>query len=145
MLTFVLPTQLLIYYLHLPFVSLIPFFFYFLFFFIQIVCSNIPGVAGADLHLCYWLINLLINPFPPNVQDTFNPKPYELGTLNFERMFTSLNVSHVTCHTSYVTCHMWRVTFHIIFFFSSSFFFSFLDKAMELVGGESVINEAYTV
>ena len=59
-------------------------------------------------HLC----DSLTHPFPPNLQDTFTPKPYELRTRNFEKMFTSLHVSHVTCHISRVTCHILWVMCH---------------------------------
>ena len=43
------------------------------------------------------------------LQDTFTPKPLELGTWNFERMFTSHHMSRVICHVSRVTCHMSHV------------------------------------
>ena len=78
---------------------------------------NRPGVAGAVLKSPLLLINSfsqsVSHPFPPNLQDTFTSKPYELGTWNFERMFTSLNVSDVTCHLSCVTCQMSHVTCHV--------------------------------
>ena len=77
------------------------------------------GVAGAALQTASSLIHSLIqsvsDPFPPNLQDTFNTKPYELGTWHFERMFTSLQVSHITCHVSHVRCHM-SIDFNFIFY-----------------------------
>ena len=48
------------------------------------------------------------------------------------------HVSHVTCHMSHVTCHMSCVTCHIYLYF-----LFFLDKAVMLIGGGSVINGAY--
>ena len=75
-------------------------------------------------HLHHSIINWVSHPFPPNLKNTFTPKPYELLTWLFEKMFTSLLVSHVTCHLSCVTCHMSHVTcqmlhliFHIFLFF----------------------------
>ena len=44
----------------------------------------------------FGLIHLLSDAFPLNLQETFTPKQYEIGTLHFERMFTSLHVLHVT-------------------------------------------------
>ena len=49
-------------------------------------------------------MSTLTNPFPPNIQDTFTQKLYELETLNFDE-----NVQHPPC----VTCHMSLVTFHV--------------------------------
>ena len=82
---------------------------------------NRPGVAGAVLQIPLSLIKSHY-PFPPNLQNIFTPKPYELGTLSFERMFTSLHVSHVPSLMSRVTSHMSNVTFG-------------LDKVVELEGG----------
>ena len=50
------------------------------------------------------------------------------------------NVSHVTFHMSHVRCHVSGVKCHHFFFF-----FSFLDKVVELVRGGSVIYGAYPV
>ena len=90
---------------------------------------NRPGVAGAVLQSASWFIHSVSQsvsqPFPPNLQNIINRKPEELGSWNFERMFTPHNMSHVTCRMSRVTCHMWHVTCHMshvtccIFFFSS--------------------------
>ena len=74
-------------------------------------------------------------------------------------MFTPPNMSHVmchvlrvTCHVSHVTCHLSPVTCQIFFYFYILliFFFFFFtlkkfDKVVELIGGGSVINGAYTV
>ena len=61
-----------------------------------LVFFNRPGVAGAVL-----LPNYLTDAFPPNLQDPFTPKPYELGTWNLREYSPC-----VTCHMSHVTCHM---------------------------------------
>ena len=67
----------------------------------------------------------------PHLQDNFYPKLYELWTRNFERIFTSFHVSHVTCqmlcitcheshvtyHVSHVTCHVSHVIYHMYFFY----------------------------
>ena len=37
-------------------------------------------------------------PFPPNLLNILNHKTEELGSWNFERVFTLHNMSHVTCH-----------------------------------------------
>ena len=44
-------------------------------------------------------------------------------------MFTSLNVSHVTCHVSHVMCHVSHIVCHMSFIY----IYFFLDKVMELV------------
>ena len=85
---------------------------------------NRPGVAGAVLQSASLLIKSLRKPFPPNLQNIINYKPEELGSRNFERMFTPHNLSHVTCCMSRVTCHMSRVMCHMshvtcIFFFTA--------------------------
>jgi len=48
-----------------------------------------------------------------NLQNIVTLKPIELGAWNFETMFTTPSVSHVTRHMSRVTCHMWHVTCHM--------------------------------
>ena len=64
-----------------------------------------PGEAGAFLQtpllLIYYLSESVI------LLLKYLPKPYVLGTLYFEIMFTSL---HVTCHITWNMCH---VTCHI--------------------------------
>ena len=57
------------------------------------------------------------------LQNSFTPKHYELGTWNFERMFTSL-------HVSYVMCQMSQVKFLFLFLFL------FSDQPMNLVSGK---------
>ena len=67
---------------------------------------NRPGVARAVPYTPLSLINSVIHsciqslshPFVQNLQDTVFPKPQELGSRHFERMFTPLHVSHVMCH-----------------------------------------------
>ena len=91
---------------------------------------NRPGVAGAVLQSPLLLIhsfnNWFSDPFPPNLQNIRTPKPEELGSWNFERMFTPhhlwivCQVSGVTCQVSHVRCHMSGVKF-----FSSYFLFLF--------------------
>ena len=44
------------------------------------------------------------------------------------------HISHVTCHMSRVRCEVLGVKCHIFLLFY------FLDKVVELVGGESVLN-----
>ena len=100
----------------------------------QSLIINRPVLAGAVLQTASSLINLLIHPFPPNLQHIINPKPLELGSWNFERMFTPHHVSCVICHASHVRCHV-----------SCVMFFFFSDRVVELVGGGSVINGAYPV
>ena len=56
---------------------------------------NRPCVAGAVLQSASWFIDSLIQsviqPFPPNLQNIINPKPEELGRWHFERRFTPHN------------------------------------------------------
>ena len=52
-------------------------------------------------------------PFSPNLQNIINPKLLELGTWNFETMFTTPCVSWVNCHVSCVMCHVSHVTCHL--------------------------------
>ena len=59
------------------------------------------------------------------------------------------HVSCVMCHVSHVTCHMSKYYFLTFFYLKKIYGFSLylkkLDKVVELVGGESVINGAYPV
>ena len=100
------------------------------------------GEAGAVPQTALSLIDSVTAPFPPNLQQTVIPKPLELGCWNFERMFTFLHLSHVTCHMSRFTCHMSRVTCHMSGVTWNSFF---LDKVVKLVVVGSVINGAFPV
>ena len=61
-------------------------------------------------HLCHWLTNWLSHPLWKHLQGTFHPKPWEQGSWNFQTIFTSNYVSHITCHKSCVMCHMSCVT-----------------------------------
>ena len=74
---------------------------------------NRPGVAGAVLQTPLWLIDSFSHHFPPNLQDIINPKTLELGSWNFERMFTPHHVSHVRCHVSCVRCQVSGVRCHV--------------------------------
>ena len=69
----------------------------------------------------------------------FTPEPYMLETWNFERIFTSLHMSHVMCHMSHFKCHMSHITGHMTFFL---FIYLFFYKVVKLVDGGSVINRA---
>ena len=53
---------------------------------------NRPGVAGAVIQTPLLLIKLFADPFPPNLQNIINPKPFELGTSNFATMATVGNI-----------------------------------------------------
>ena len=83
---------------------------------------NRPGVARAVLQSASWSIHSFTewvsDPFPPNLQNIINHKPEELGSWNFERMFTptTCHMSHVTCHVSHITCHTSRVRCHMSHF-----------------------------
>ena len=66
-------------------------------------------------------------------------------------MFTTHDVSHVTCqvsrvrcHVSGVKCHMSGVRCNYLFFLFTLFFF-FVEKVVELIGGGSGLNVAYPV
>ena len=61
-------------------------------------------------------IQSVSDPFPPNLQQTFIPKPVAPGSWHFERMFTSLHLSHVKCHVSHVKCHRSQVTCQMLQF-----------------------------
>ena len=57
--------------------------------------------------------------FSSNIQNSFKPKPQELGSWYFDRMFTPHCVSHVMYHVSHVTCHISCLIFS--YFFPSHF------------------------
>ena len=102
--------------------------------FSQTQCSW--GCSTNTLVINY-LIKWLGHPFPPDFQITFLPKPKELGSWRFDRMFTPHQLSHVMCHmsrarchvsgvrcpVSHVTCQVSCVTCHI--------FYSFLDPSLD--------------
>ena len=84
-----------------------------------------PGLFYKQLRDSF-IHSLLTDPFPPNLHSTFTPKSCDLGTCNFDRNFTSLHVSHVTCQVSCVTFHVSHVMCHmspVICRMSSTFFF----------------------
>ena len=66
---------------------------------------NKPGVAEAVLQTPLSLSNWVIL-FSQNLHFQTISRPY------FERMFTTLKVSHVTCHMSSVICRASHVTFY---------------------------------
>ena len=106
---------------------------------------NRPGVAGAVLQTASWLNDKLIiignyqtrcsrswstnslvihylshsvmvcGIIPPDIHNIINPRPLELDSWNFERMFTPYHVSCVTCHVSRVICQKY-------FFFTFSLY-----------------------
>ena len=45
----------------------------------------------------YWETHVT---FPPNLNNIITPKPWELESWNFERIFSPHHVSHVTCQES---------------------------------------------
>ena len=51
------------------------------------------------------------------------------------------HVSRLMCHISFVSCHMSGVTWHL----SAVKFFFFFYNVLELIGGASVINGAYSI
>ena len=66
------------------------------------------------------------------------PKRIELGTCNFETIFTTPCALHVICH---ISCDLLHVTYFFFIFLSSDIFLNifskilFLDKVVELVSG----------
>ena len=84
---------------------------------------NRPGGAGAVLYTTSLsFIKLLIHPFPPDLQNIINPKLLELGSYNFETIFTPTmchlsdvrcHVSGVVCHVSWVRCQVSDITFFV--------------------------------
>ena len=70
------------------------------------IIINRSCVTRAVLQTPPLLINWLSNPFWKYLQNTFTPKPWELGSWHFEVRFTSPLQSCVMCHMSCVTCHM---------------------------------------
>ena len=68
---------------------------------------NRPGVAGVVQSL------LVSHPCPPDIHNIINPKPLELVSLHFERVFTPHHVSCAMYHVSLVTCHLSPVTCHL--------------------------------
>ena len=78
---------------------------------------NRAGVARAVLQSPLSFINSLINwvtaPLVQISSKPCNPKPEQLGSWKFKRMFISQYVSCVMCHVSRVTCPMSHVTCHL--------------------------------
>ena len=95
---------------------------------------KVPGKFYFGL----WILNyqfLVFCSFVQTFKETVYPEPEELGSWNFERMFTLYHVSHVRCHMSCVMfhmsgvrCHVAHVTCqvsHVMYQLFSSFFFLF--------------------
>ena len=61
------------------------------------IIINRPGVAGAVLQSPPSVINWLSDGLWKYIQSTVNPKPEELESWNFEKMFIPHYVSPVTC------------------------------------------------
>ena len=92
----------------------------------QFKVFNRPGVAGAVLQTPLWLINWLTHSsLSKYLQNTFTPKPWELGP----------HLSCVIFHVSCVTCHISYAMYHKKIKINA-------DKAVEFVVGGSVINGA---
>ena len=96
---------------------------------------NRPDVARDILQTPLSFINslthLLTHPFPPNLQDTFPPTPYELGTLMLRECSppSICHMSCVTCHVSRVKCHLSHFDCHMshLFLFFYIYFFLLLQ------------------
>ena len=71
-------------------------------------CSTIPYVIQ-------WCIDWVSYPFPPNLQNTINPKTNKARDLHFWHNIHHL--SPVMCHMSRVTCHLSRVTCGIFYIY----------------------------
>ena len=82
--------------------------------FMQSLTFNRPGVAGRFYkHLFHSLISSVSHSvilFLPNRQNIINHKLLEQRTNNFEKIFTTPCVVHITYHMLRVTYHMSRVT-----------------------------------
>ena len=78
---------------------------------------NRPGVAGAVLQTALSLSKVRYGLWK-YIQNNVSPKPEELESWSFERMFIPHYVSCVTCHESHVTCHLSHVFFFKLFFLS---------------------------
>ena len=64
--------------------------------------------------LPFSFIHSLTDPFCPDIHNIVKPKPSELESLKFEKMFISHHVSCVTCYLSPFTCHLSCVTCHLL-------------------------------
>ena len=82
--------------------------------------------------VCKTIILLTFTEDDLSAKQTFIPKHLELGSWNFEIMFTSLHLLHVTCHMSPVTGHLSPVTCHMSLV---PFFSFFVGKFVKLVCG----------
>ena len=68
---------------------------------------NRPGVATFVINSITNLLIQLVNyPLCLNLPGTVYPKPEELASWNFERMYTPNHVSQVMCEVSGVRCHI---------------------------------------
>ena len=72
-----------------------------------------PVVAWAVLQTPSSFVKWHSHPFPPNLQNINAPKLLDLGTWNFETMFTTSCLSRVMCHMTCFTCHMTCFTCHM--------------------------------
>ena len=63
-----------------------------------------------------FVFHSVCDPFVQNLQGAVDSKLLDLGSWNFERMFTPNHVSRVTCYVSSVTCQVSGVKCHNIFF-----------------------------
>ena len=72
-----------------------------------------PKADCAVRHMSYVTCHMSCNTGHLS-HDIITPKLLELGTWNFETVFTTPCVSWVTCHVSQVMCHMSCVTCHML-------------------------------
>ena len=113
------------------------------------VFFNRPGVAGALLQTPPSLINSVIQWWFVEIyskwynSQTIRAKELKFGVNVHLPKCVACHVSHVTCHVSCVTCHVSHVMCHMSHVTCKIFFYS--DKVVRLIGGGSVINEAYPV
>ena len=77
------------------------------------------GTCVLGLFMCYrgWITAVPHMPSiqlcPPDIHNITHPKPLELESWHFERMFTPHLVPTVSCLVSCVTCHLSNVISHM--------------------------------
>ena len=83
---------------------------------------------------------------PPNLQNIIIPKPLELETRRFDRMFNTTYVSGVTCQVSCVRSQVSHVTCQVTHVGCQDVLCNiFSHNLVELVGGGTGFNEFYPV
>ena len=76
--------------------------------FVQLVTERFPTVRPCSL-----LRNRGVCPFPLNLQNIIIPKPLELWSWHFDKMFIAHHVSCDTFHLWHVNVHMSPITCHL--------------------------------